>query len=67
MFVITKWALSLTIATLLLASTSGCSNKGVEINKEASNAFDAKTDQPKVAGPGSDGGALNKGKKPAGK
>ena len=64
---ITKWTLSLTIALLLLASNSGCSNKGVEINKEASQAFDAKTDQPKIAGPGASGGALSKGKKPAGK
>lgn len=68
----TRFALFLLTATVLLAcATMGCSNNGVEINKEATVAFNPATDMPKVAGPGGAsenlGGAINKGKKPAGK
>lgn len=64
----TRNALSLLSAALLLScATIGCSNKGVELNKEASITFDPTRDQPKI-GPGGTsenlGGAINKGKKP---
>jgi hypothetical protein len=69
----TRFALSFLAAAVLLSlSTAGCSNKGVEINKESSKVFDPKTDNPVAVGGGAGGagdtgGGVNKGKKPAAK
>ncbi|HMO37662.1 MAG TPA: hypothetical protein PKA06_16600 [Gemmatales bacterium] len=56
----------LTCSALLV---TGCSsNKGVELNKETSKAFNSATDMPAITGPGGGGdtgGGLNKGKKPS--
>jgi hypothetical protein len=68
----TRFALSFLAAAVLLSLTTvGCSNKGVEINKESSKVFDPKTDNPVAVGGGGGGGdtggGVNKGKKPAAK
>ncbi len=62
---LTRVKKSLLVVPVVLALVSaGCSNKGVEINKEASSVFNSKTDQPVAVGGDS---GVNKGKKPAGK
>jgi hypothetical protein len=66
----TRSALSFLAAAVLLSlTTAGCSNKGVEINKESSKIFNSATDNPVAVGGGAGGGAdtgggINKGKKP---
>ena len=62
-----RFAIALLACAFLFSfSSSGCSSKGVELNKESSKTFDPKTDEPiSVGGPGGGGGSagINKGKK----
>ncbi len=64
----TRFAFTLLVtAVLVSSSTIGCSNKGVEVNKETSKVFDSKTDNPVAvggSGSGETGGGINKGKVP---